>query len=100
MEFSRSGYVGGSSHSHTPVETPASATYHFPPSKACSWRSASYSQLGGERPLFSASLGICKKKNRNANDDILKHTTRLFKLPFPITNFVTNQAHKQINLVG
>lgn len=72
-EFSRSGYVGGSSHSHTPVETPASATYHSPPSKACSWRSASYSQLGGETPLSSASLGICKKRNRNANDNVLKH---------------------------
>jgi len=33
------------SHFRTPGETPASATYHFPPSAAYSWLSISYSHL-------------------------------------------------------
>ena len=70
--FLHFGYVGESSHFHKPVEKPASATYHSPPSEAYSWLSASYSQLEAVKPLFFASLYIWEEREREREQNKTK----------------------------
>lgn len=91
VKISHSEYVAESNHSHTPNETPVSATYHSPPSKAYSSRLASGSQLEAVKPLFSVSLCTYISIQQKISSNI--KTSKTSKITSRLTPFLADYSY-------